>query len=122
IMRALVMLEILSRRFFLKLNLSDHMSILTDLQRPKVTAIEKSKDLSTLLLDELICNLKVYEVVLEKVSESLAIKAKKVTSYEEALCSDNDDEEYAMAVKDFKKFLRRRGKFFRQPHDDKRAF
>nr|GEW37485.1 ribonuclease H-like domain-containing protein [Tanacetum cinerariifolium] len=30
--RALLMLEILSRRFFLKLNLSDHRSILTDLQ------------------------------------------------------------------------------------------
>nr|GEY97495.1 hypothetical protein [Tanacetum cinerariifolium] len=32
IRRALIMLEILSRRFFLKLNLSDHRSILTDLQ------------------------------------------------------------------------------------------
>ncbi|GJS44943.1 retrovirus-related pol polyprotein from transposon TNT 1-94 [Tanacetum coccineum] len=54
---------------------------------PKVTAIEESKDLSTLHLDELIGNLKVYEVVLEKDSEvtknkkeqykSLALKAKK---------------------------------------------
>ncbi|GJU50318.1 zf-CCHC domain-containing protein [Tanacetum coccineum] len=33
--------------------------------RPKVTTIEESKDLSTLSLDELIGNLKVYEVVLE---------------------------------------------------------
>nr|GEZ88275.1 hypothetical protein [Tanacetum cinerariifolium] len=33
IRRALLMLEILSRRFFLKLNLSDHRSILTDLQK-----------------------------------------------------------------------------------------
>nr|GEV55128.1 uncharacterized mitochondrial protein AtMg00810-like [Tanacetum cinerariifolium] len=33
---------------------------------PKVTAIEESKDLSTLPLDELIGNLKVYEVVLEE--------------------------------------------------------
>ncbi|GJV59129.1 hypothetical protein Tco_1260717 [Tanacetum coccineum] len=39
--------------------------------RPKVTAIEESKDLSTLLLDELIENLKVYEVVLENDSEAL---------------------------------------------------
>ncbi|GJX34699.1 copia protein [Tanacetum coccineum] len=38
--------------------------------RPKVTAIEESKDLSTLPLDELIGNLKVYEVVLEKDSEA----------------------------------------------------
>ncbi|GJY30922.1 hypothetical protein Tco_0414417, partial [Tanacetum coccineum] len=62
---------------------------------PKVTAIEESKDLSILPLDELIGNLKVCEVVIEKDSE--------------ASCSDSDDEEYAMAVRDFKKFFRRRG-------------
>ncbi|GKB40277.1 zf-CCHC domain-containing protein [Tanacetum coccineum] len=100
--------------------------------RPKVMAIEESKDLSTLLLDELIRNLKVYEVVLEKDSnapknkkekyKSLALKAKKVSSDEEASCLDSDDEEYAMAVRDFKKFFRRRGKFVRQPHNDKKAF
>ncbi|GJU59006.1 hypothetical protein Tco_1236772 [Tanacetum coccineum] len=73
--------------------------------RPKVTAIEESKDLSTLPLDELIGNLKVYEVVLEKDLEiskskkekykSLALKARKVLSEEEATSSDSDDEEYA---------------------------
>ncbi|GKA09302.1 zf-CCHC domain-containing protein [Tanacetum coccineum] len=31
-------------------------------------------------------------------------------------------EEYAMAVRDFKKFFRRRGKFVRQPYDDKKNF
>nr|GEV15966.1 ribonuclease H [Tanacetum cinerariifolium] len=36
IRRTLLMLEILSRRFFLKLNLSDHRSILTDLQMPLI--------------------------------------------------------------------------------------
>ncbi|GKA71720.1 hypothetical protein Tco_0777859 [Tanacetum coccineum] len=76
--------------------------------RPKVTAIEESKDLSTLLLDELIDNLKAYEVVLEKDSaaskskkekyKSLALKAKKISSDEEASCSNSDDEEYAMAT------------------------
>ncbi|GKG36066.1 hypothetical protein Tco_0443744, partial [Tanacetum coccineum] len=85
--------------------------------RPKVTPIEESNDLLTLLLDELIGNLKVYEVVLEKDSKaskskkelykSLALKAKKVSSDEEASCSDSDDEEYAMAVMDFKKIFRR---------------
>nr|GEU60883.1 copia protein [Tanacetum cinerariifolium] len=74
--------------------------------RPKVTAIEESKDLSTLPLDELIGNLKVYEVVLEKDSEaskvkkekykSLALKAKKVSSDEKESCSGSD-EEYATA-------------------------
>nr|GEV03358.1 zf-CCHC domain-containing protein/UBN2 domain-containing protein [Tanacetum cinerariifolium] len=82
--------------------------------RPKVTAIKESNDLSTLPLDELIGNLKVYEVVLEKDLEiskskkekykSLALKARKVLSEEEATSSDRDDEEYAMAkVKEEKK-------------------
>ncbi|GJX59278.1 putative reverse transcriptase domain-containing protein [Tanacetum coccineum] len=98
----------------------------------KVTEIEKSKDLSTLSLDELIGNLQVYEVVLEKDSKisnikkekykSLALKVRKISSDEEGSCSDSDDEEYAMAVRDFKKFFRRRGKFVRQPHDDKKNF
>nr|GEU43402.1 copia protein [Tanacetum cinerariifolium] len=100
--------------------------------RPKVTAIEESKDLSILPLDELIGNLKVYEVVLEKVSKiskvnkekykSLALKERKVSSDEEISCSESDDEEYAMAIRDFKIFFRRRGKFVRQPHDDKNNF
>ncbi|GJV07135.1 MAK10-like protein [Tanacetum coccineum] len=54
--------------------------------RAKVTAIEESKDLTSLSLDELIENLKVYEMVIKKDSEivkakgerkSLALKAKK---------------------------------------------
>ncbi|GJR86938.1 hypothetical protein Tco_0210949 [Tanacetum coccineum] len=68
--------------------------------RPKVTAIEESKDLSTLYLDELIDNLKVYEVVLEK--------------------DLRNDDEYAMAVRDFKKFFGRKGKFVRQPYEGKK--
>ncbi|GKD70690.1 zf-CCHC domain-containing protein [Tanacetum coccineum] len=71
--------------------------------RPKVTAIEESKEQK------------------EKY-KSLALKAKKVLSEEEATSSDSNDEEYAMAVRDLKKFFRRRGKFVRQPHDDKRNF
>nr|GEU40014.1 zf-CCHC domain-containing protein/UBN2 domain-containing protein [Tanacetum cinerariifolium] len=54
--------------------------------------------------------------------KSLALKAKKVSSDKEASCSDSDDEEYAMAVRDLKKFFRRRERFVRQPHDDKKAF
>ncbi|GKB97078.1 hypothetical protein Tco_0983215 [Tanacetum coccineum] len=81
--------------------------------------------------DELIGNLKVYEVVFEKDSEiskskkekykSLALKARKVSS-DEVSCSESDDEEYAMAVREFKKFFRLRRKFVRQPHDDKKNF
>ncbi|GKE65461.1 hypothetical protein Tco_1519622, partial [Tanacetum coccineum] len=99
---------------------------------PKVTTIEESKDLSTLPLEELIGNLKFYEVVLEKDSKiskskkekyiSLALKARKVLSEEEASSSNSEDEEYAMAVRDFKMFFKRRGKFVRQPHDGKKNF
>ncbi|GJR37194.1 hypothetical protein Tco_1212878 [Tanacetum coccineum] len=100
--------------------------------RPKVTAIEESKDLSKLSLDELVGNLKVYEIILEKDLEiaknkkekykSLALKAKQVLSDDDTSSSDSNDEEYAMAVRDFKKFFRRRGKFVRQPYDDKKNF
>ncbi|GJU93396.1 retrovirus-related pol polyprotein from transposon TNT 1-94 [Tanacetum coccineum] len=67
--------------------------------RPKVTAIEESKDLSKLSLDELVGNLKVYEVVLEKDLEiaknkkekykSLALKAKQVLSDDDSSSSDS---------------------------------
>ncbi|GJS84191.1 retrovirus-related pol polyprotein from transposon TNT 1-94 [Tanacetum coccineum] len=100
--------------------------------RPKVTAIEESKDISKLSLDELVDNLKVYKVVLEKDLEiaknkkekykSLALKARQVLSDEDASSSDSNDEEYAMAVRDFKNFFRRRGKFVRKPYDDKKNF
>ncbi|GKG30994.1 hypothetical protein Tco_0423482 [Tanacetum coccineum] len=84
----------------------------------KVTTIEESKDLTSLSLDELIGNLKVYEMIIKKDYEivkakgeikSLALKAKKESSDEECLISGSEDEEYAMAVRDFKKFFKRRG-------------
>ncbi|GKE34804.1 hypothetical protein Tco_1454126, partial [Tanacetum coccineum] len=54
--------------------------------------------------------------------KSLPLKAKKVSSDEEVLCLGSDDEEYVIAVRDFKKFFRRRGNFIRQLHDDKKNF
>nr|GFA77577.1 transposase, Ptta/En/Spm, transposase, Tnp1/En/Spm-like protein [Tanacetum cinerariifolium] len=53
---------------------------------------------------------------------SLALKAKKESSDEECLTSGSEDEEYAMAVRDFKKFFMRRGRFVRQPRNDKKTF
>ncbi|GKB46979.1 hypothetical protein Tco_0897732 [Tanacetum coccineum] len=99
--------------------------------RAKVMAIEDSKDLTSLSLDELIGNLKVYEMIIKKDSEivkakverkSLALKAKKESSDEECSTSGSEDEEYAMAVRDFKKFFKRRGRFVRQPRNDKKTF
>ncbi|GJU32029.1 retrovirus-related pol polyprotein from transposon TNT 1-94 [Tanacetum coccineum] len=74
--------------------------------RAKVIAIEELKDLTSLSLDELIRNL----------------KAKKESSDEECSTSESEDEEYAMAVRDFKKFFKRRGRFVRQPRNDKKTF
>ncbi|GJX85817.1 hypothetical protein Tco_0336591 [Tanacetum coccineum] len=94
--------------------------------------IEDSKDLTSLSLDELICNLKVYEVIIKKdfemvkgkreQSRSLALKAKKESSDEESSTSDSKDEEYVMAVGDFKKFFKIRGRFVRQPHVKESCF
>jgi hypothetical protein len=99
--------------------------------RAKVTAIEESKNLSTLQLDELIGNLKVYEAIIKKDSEmvkgkreqskSITLKARKESNNEDSSSSESEDEEYAMAVRDFKKFFKRRGRFVRQPHDERRT-
>nr|GEX79538.1 retrovirus-related Pol polyprotein from transposon TNT 1-94 [Tanacetum cinerariifolium] len=49
------------------------------------------------------------EIVKAKVErKSLALKAKKESSDEECLTSKSEDEEYAMTVRDFKKFFKRR--------------
>ncbi|GKG52211.1 hypothetical protein Tco_0547086, partial [Tanacetum coccineum] len=42
-------------------------------------------------------------------------KAKKESSDEECLTSGSEDKEYAMALRDFNKFFKRRGRFVRQP-------
>ncbi|GKC65338.1 zf-CCHC domain-containing protein [Tanacetum coccineum] len=99
--------------------------------RAKVTTIEESKDLTSLSLDELIGNLKVYEVIIKKDSEivkdkreqrrSLALKAKKESSDDDSSTSKSEDEEYAMAVKEFKKFFKIRGRFSSK-NNNQRAF
>ncbi|GJW50846.1 zf-CCHC domain-containing protein [Tanacetum coccineum] len=100
--------------------------------RANVSAIEELKDLSSLALDELIGNLKVHKVVMEKDSQiyrdkkervkSIALKAKKESSDDETLTSGSDDEVYAIAIRNFKKFFRRKGKFVRQPREEKKSF
>ncbi|GKA75485.1 retrovirus-related pol polyprotein from transposon TNT 1-94 [Tanacetum coccineum] len=99
--------------------------------RAKVTTIEESKDLTSLSVDELIENLKVHEMIIKKDSEIvkakgerkyLALKAKKESNDEECSTSGSEDEEYAIAVRDFKKFFKRRGRFVRQSQNDKKTF
>ncbi|GKF12930.1 zf-CCHC domain-containing protein, partial [Tanacetum coccineum] len=54
--------------------------------------------------------------------KSLALKAKKEPSGEESSTSESGDVEYTMAVRDFKKFFNRKGRFVRQPWNDKKTF
>ncbi|GKE62003.1 hypothetical protein Tco_1512370, partial [Tanacetum coccineum] len=87
--------------------------------RAKVTAIKESKDLTSLSLDELIGNLKVHGMIIKKDSKivkaegerrSLALKAKKESSDEECSTFGSEDEEYAMTIRDFKKFSKKKRK------------
>nr|GEY87936.1 UBN2 domain-containing protein [Tanacetum cinerariifolium] len=96
--------------------------------RANVTAIEDSKDLTSLSLDELIGNLKVYEVIIKNDSEkvkgkreqnrSLSLKAKKESSDKDCSSSDSEDEEYAMTVRVFEKFFKRRIRFSVQNYQE----
>nr|GEV94110.1 zf-CCHC domain-containing protein/UBN2 domain-containing protein [Tanacetum cinerariifolium] len=91
---------------------------------------EESKDLTSLPLDELIGNLKVYEVIIKKdfkmvkgkreQSRSLALKPTKEYSDEDSSTFESKDEEYAMAVREFKKFFKRKGRFVRQLRDKRK--
>ncbi|GJS54178.1 zf-CCHC domain-containing protein [Tanacetum coccineum] len=99
--------------------------------RAKVMANEESKDLMSLSLDELIGNLKVHEMIIKKDSKIvkakvkrkfIALNAKKESSDKECSTSGRRDKEYAMTVRDFKKFFKRRGRFVRQPRNDKKTF
>ncbi|GJW76719.1 hypothetical protein Tco_0138401 [Tanacetum coccineum] len=96
--------------------------------RAKVTTIEEAKDLATLYLDELIGNLKVYEMVLDNDSvtskntkekvKSLAFND-KVTREETSNdneCQDESDEEeseaFNLLARNFRKFFHKVKKLF----------
>nr|GEX97464.1 zf-CCHC domain-containing protein/UBN2 domain-containing protein [Tanacetum cinerariifolium] len=125
-------LNALDEGFFRKNYVRKFLRALHPKWRGKVMAIEESKDLSSLALDELIGNLKLHEVVMKKDFEiyrgkkervkSITLKAKKESNDDETSTSRSDDEEYAMAVRNFKKFYRKKGKFVRQPREEKKSF
>nr|GEV09047.1 ribonuclease H-like domain-containing protein [Tanacetum cinerariifolium] len=114
--------------FFIKNCVRKFLRALHPKWRAKVTSIEELKNLTTLSLDELIGNLKVYEEVIKKDSEtvkskkeqsrSIALKARKESSDDDSSTSDSKDEEYAMAARDFKKFFKKRGRFSDSDEDE----
>ncbi|GKA97925.1 zf-CCHC domain-containing protein [Tanacetum coccineum] len=128
----LTSLKALDEGFSIKNYVRKFLRALHPKWRENVMKIEESKDLSSLTLDELIGNLKVHEVIMEKDFEickgknkkvkSIALKAKKESSDDETSTSGSEDEEYAMTKRSFKKFFRRNGRFVRQPRDEKKSF
>ena len=101
--------------------------------RPKVTAIEEAKNLAELPLDELIGNLKVYEMILENDKMSTIDKKEKVKSLDlkaKVTCTqasddsdsqddsneedDMNDEEYNLMAKNFRRFFRKCGNLGRR--------
>nr|GEV87257.1 UBN2 domain-containing protein [Tanacetum cinerariifolium] len=89
-------LKALDEGFTIKNYVRKFLKALHPKRREKVTTIEESKDLSSLDLDE-------------ERAKSIALKAKKESSDYETLTSGSEDEEYVMAVRNFKKFFRRKG-------------
>ncbi|GJR80921.1 hypothetical protein Tco_0151706 [Tanacetum coccineum] len=94
-------LKALDEGYFSKNYVRKFLRALHPKWREMVTAIEESKDLTSLSLDELMENLKVYKMIIKKVSEivkakgerrSLALKAKKESSNEECSTFRSEDE------------------------------
>ncbi|GJW71030.1 hypothetical protein Tco_0127947 [Tanacetum coccineum] len=54
--------------------------------------------------------------------KSIALRAKKESSDDETSTFGSDDEEYVIAIRNFKKFFRRKGRFVRQPREEKKSF
>ncbi|GJU82342.1 hypothetical protein Tco_1284707 [Tanacetum coccineum] len=83
---------------------------------------EESIDNAFAKFNTIITSLKALDGGKKEQSRSLALKVKKEVSDEDSSSSDSEDEEYAMAVKEFKKFFKRRGRFVRQPRGDRKTF
>nr|GEW59974.1 retrovirus-related Pol polyprotein from transposon TNT 1-94 [Tanacetum cinerariifolium] len=101
------------------------------LSDPKSSPMVEDDGINEHIVQDLNRNLKVHEMIIKKdfkiVKEKverkfIALKAKKESSDEECLAFGSEDEEYAMVVRDFKKFFKRRGRFMRQPWNDKKTF
>ncbi|GJW75678.1 hypothetical protein Tco_0135048 [Tanacetum coccineum] len=90
--------------------------------RRNSSAIEDSKNITTQSLDETsLENLKVYEEVIKKDSEtvkskkeqsrSISLKARNESSDDDSSTSDSEDEEYAMAIRGHSEIFKKMGRF-----------
>jgi len=79
----------------------------------KITAIQESKNISTLKLDELIGNLTAYELRRQTMKMD-APKKEKSLALRIAEGADLEDDEMAMITRDFKKYLMRGKGFFKR--------
>ncbi|XP_070039920.1 uncharacterized protein [Nicotiana tomentosiformis] len=80
--------------------------VLTVTWESKITAIQESKNIATLSLDELIGNLKAYELRRQTMKMDVPKKEKSL-ALRITEGSDLEEDEMAVITKDFKKYLRR---------------
>ena len=77
--------------------------------RPKVTAIEESKDLDKLKIEELVGFLQTYEHTLLQLrkNKSLALKSSREEQNRDSDDESCSDDDFSLFVKNFKKILRK---------------
>lgn len=98
-----------------------------------MAAIEESNDLNLLQLDELAGNLEVYEVIMERDDELGNVKKKRLKGIvlktkpdnspiheKEVQIRSEEEDEFAMAVRNFQRFFKKDGRFNKPSYDEKK--
>ncbi|GJR90982.1 zf-CCHC domain-containing protein [Tanacetum coccineum] len=80
---------------------------------------EESIDNAFAKFNTIITSLKALD---EEQSRSIALKDRKESSDDDSSTSNSEDEEYVMAVRNFKKFFKRQGRFVRQPYEERKSY
>ena len=95
----------------------------------KVTAIEESKDLDKIKIEELIGSLQTYELGLPSYKSSKSLALKTITERMDDSSEEDDVEEVAFLAKNFRKFLKMKNSGnsfskgrFSSPKGDKKEF